>query len=473
MASHKSITLGLLFFLFLGFGLFLARDSLAHPWFWDDYHLIRTFSTPELVQVFVGTWDPDYLETRAYRPGTTLFNHLRALGLGENVVAQRVFSLGLFAMALVLWGMVAMQLGAPPRAAALAGIIALASQNNWYHLIWIADGVHNVVMVYLGCSALLLLSYVRSPRIWKLILCIVAAMLALFTREESIPLVIILPCIGIYAALAASPIENFSVAEIRAVWHNRNRVLDAKLLGCLIVGIVLLALTLFYFLLRARFVSAFPMDVRVSGWVTLIYWTLYPMGLPKQMVNDESVFLLWTFLLFCLALCWLALRERRTQVRIGFWFTCALLASLQGLVLVRPNVLFFPILFFSLALAELLFAMAQQSRALLGAAVLIACFVILTSANHNLISQQLVHPSSLYYLYTAFDFAYGNRAKVVKIPPARRALLETILARANIYSAKDYAKIYPRLVKQAKRKKWDMPTADGRYFMPRIPFLAP
>src|SRR3954453_11784282 len=72
----------LLFLLFFALGLLVARESLSYSWFHDDVHLVRTYSPAELLQTLTGNWAPDGIESRGYRPLTTLFNHTRALVLG-------------------------------------------------------------------------------------------------------------------------------------------------------------------------------------------------------------------------------------------------------------------------------------------------------------------------------------------------------------------------------------------------------
>lgn len=474
MRQTRRVPFAVLFFFLLGLGLFLARDALANPWFWDDYHLIRVYSNQELARVFVGTWDVDGVETPGYRPGTTLFNHVRAGMLGENVLAHRIFIIGLFALAVTLWCGVAMQLGASMPAVALAGVITIAAQNNWYQLVWISDGVHNIVMVYLGIAALLVTSYVRSPRFWKLFLCVGAATIALFTREESLPILVVVPCIALYALCEPLIPNRLSRANLSAAWEQRDRTIDRPLRGILRLAIVLLVVVVVYFFLRTLFVPWLPKSIDVRGWGKLVYWTLYPMGLPKDAGNDQRIYLMWTFSLGILTMGWFTLRDRLTQQRALFWFACAIVAATPGIAISsRPNIIFFPILFFSFALALLLFGWATRSRGARVAVIALSCFILLASANHNLIAQQVAHPRSLFYLFTAYDLMYSPNAKKVVIPNARRAELGALLAQANIHSAQEFATVYPQLSSQAKEAKRYAPTMDGQFFIPRIGFWQP
>ncbi|MGQ9494320.1 MAG: hypothetical protein ACUVR2_11270 [Anaerolineae bacterium] len=150
-AGPSEFIIVVLFVLFLGIGLILSSRALSYPWFWDDIHLIRSYTSDELGRVFVGAWDTDGIETSGYRPMTTVFNHVRALLLGENVVAHRILVIVLFALSLVLFCALTDRMGIAYPYAVLAGVLALCSRYNWFNLVWIADGIH-VWTVFCSCS---------------------------------------------------------------------------------------------------------------------------------------------------------------------------------------------------------------------------------------------------------------------------------------------------------------------------------
>src|SRR4051794_5253817 len=78
------------FGLFLLVGIALAWPSLSYPMVYDDLHLIRRFSPQELAQVWHSPWDVDGIETPGLRPLTPLFDHVRFVLFGENVVTHRL-----------------------------------------------------------------------------------------------------------------------------------------------------------------------------------------------------------------------------------------------------------------------------------------------------------------------------------------------------------------------------------------------
>src|SRR6187455_2162269 len=89
----------------------LAWPSLTWPMTFDDLVLIRSYTPQELLGVFHGQWDPDKLMVRGFRPGTTVFNHVRYTLFGENVVGHRVFVVSLYALYSALLALVATRFG--------------------------------------------------------------------------------------------------------------------------------------------------------------------------------------------------------------------------------------------------------------------------------------------------------------------------------------------------------------------------
>ena len=59
------------FFLFWYF--LLGINPMFEPFIGDDLHLIRIYTNEELINVWFDNWDPDEIETSAYRPLAVLF----------------------------------------------------------------------------------------------------------------------------------------------------------------------------------------------------------------------------------------------------------------------------------------------------------------------------------------------------------------------------------------------------------------
>ena len=80
-----------LFLIFILWFLVLGYSFFNEPFIWDDLHLVRKYSSNELLSVWFGSWDPDGYETPSYRPIAVLFYHSLASIFGENVQSQRLF----------------------------------------------------------------------------------------------------------------------------------------------------------------------------------------------------------------------------------------------------------------------------------------------------------------------------------------------------------------------------------------------
>ena len=80
-----------LFVIFILWFLVLGYSFFNEPFIWDDLHLVRKYSSNELLSVWFGSWDPDGFETPSYRPIAVLFYHSLVSIFGEKVQSQRLF----------------------------------------------------------------------------------------------------------------------------------------------------------------------------------------------------------------------------------------------------------------------------------------------------------------------------------------------------------------------------------------------
>ena len=64
--------------------IFLGTYVIDQPYIWDDLHMIRSYSSNEIIQSWLGNWDPDGIETPSYRPVAILFYNFLGGVFGEN-----------------------------------------------------------------------------------------------------------------------------------------------------------------------------------------------------------------------------------------------------------------------------------------------------------------------------------------------------------------------------------------------------
>src|SRR5688572_33391475 len=99
---------------FFAMGMVRVAPSLSWPMVHDDLHLVRPYTRAEIMGSWHGNWDPDGIETPGFRPGSLLFNHVRATVLGENVAAHRTLLIALYGAFVMLLVPVAARFGAGP-----------------------------------------------------------------------------------------------------------------------------------------------------------------------------------------------------------------------------------------------------------------------------------------------------------------------------------------------------------------------
>src|SRR5579864_6882935 len=82
----------------------LFTSTFRFPFFWDDFHLIRSYSGTEIRSSFNAALDPDKIETPGLRPCSTLLFSFQGSLFGEKIVAQRVFMVVLMGIFMIAAG---------------------------------------------------------------------------------------------------------------------------------------------------------------------------------------------------------------------------------------------------------------------------------------------------------------------------------------------------------------------------------
>ena len=428
----------------ISFGVFaittlaIVWPSLDYYWNWDDLHLLRPFSGNELVTVLTDHWAASRFETLGLRPFTTWFNFVRWVVFQEHLVAHRVFLVGLMATYLSLLAWLACRLGVDWWMTIVAGVIAIAAKNNYYHVAWITDGIR----LFQG----LLLTGLQRER-WSLLAASVAVMaVALLTREDSLAFFVILPSVAVFQARRSS--------RLPAWWSPIARYTMA--LGCV------------WFLIWLWRLAAVPnapqFKLALDAVGRLANMALWTIDLSGQ--QDAAGYLYWA--LFGAALggvAWLDRDDRRLAL---FWLGLTLLAVLPGNVRAVPNLLLYAVSSYAMFLAFVLLTVSRRSRSagLAIAAVLTA--VVVSSARASRLEQLSLHPMSTGQMYRDWTFIYGDH-RDAKVPAVRVDYLKDKLARQGITSSEfDFDRWNVDLRIQGRHRP------DGeRAFVPPRRFLRP
>lgn len=435
--------------LFLFFGLFavlISWDSLEYPFFYDDLHLIREFSGPELASTFSGSWDVDGIETTGYRPLTTLFNHLRYLLFGENVLAHRLFQISLFAIYLSALCWIARQFGMSWAFSALSACLLLLARYNISHAVWITDGIHAFQAALFGLSLSCLLLFLRSRRFAFLIASLCLATMNVYAREDSLLLVVITILLG-YVYVAQLGRMEFSLMHVYTI-------------GCCVIVAAYLTLRSVFLPALDAFPPIFPQAI-----LTLSESVFGLTGITAFDAPSRFLLSAWPFVL--LFLVFIMFFKRYSQSFI--WFACFAVALL-GLMasgFVRTNLLLFPLTFFCLFLASQLEMAYLCLRYGKGIAVLLAAWLLASALYFRGFALESLHPKSTTWIRANAEFIYGEFSPSATISAQRKLAIKALLAEVDIFRWEDVAGI----VEHAK--KYRQPNAAGAVFTPYIDLFTP
>src|SRR3984893_337448 len=89
----------------------LFAPTFRLPFFWDDLHLVRSYTGPEIRSAFHGVVDPDKIETPGLRPCSIFLYNFQGTLFGENVVAQRIFVVALVGIFMIAVGTLLLEMG--------------------------------------------------------------------------------------------------------------------------------------------------------------------------------------------------------------------------------------------------------------------------------------------------------------------------------------------------------------------------
>jgi len=434
--------------LFAG-SLLLAWPALGWPMTFDDLHLVQTYPVRFLLTAFQGHWDPYRLMTAGYRPLTTVFNHARSLLCGENVVAHRLLLLGLGA---ATWGWLAVSLrawGVAPRATLLAGALWFTSIYSVFHYVWITDGNHMLQGLAFAASAAALARGLPRGSRSLLAASLLGFAVALLTREDSLALA---PALALMALALAR----------RA---GAARACAAYVLALALASVALLALR------RAVVPRSQPPGADFAAPFISFARAFSPAGTTGFDAPSWAAIAGWWVVLGLLATTWA--RQRQSPGASGgvpLWLGCALATCLPAVNVLREDLLFFPVLFASLALAQVLAELSARGGRRRGLAAAAAAWALLGGAAMSRVYAENFHPESLRTIWWNGRFVYGAYARKARLPPQRREAVVAQLHRFQIDEMWGHEvrtrKLEQRAIAQGRRRPGD----DGQPFYPWLPW---
>lgn len=170
-------------------------STFSYPFHWDDFHLIRTYSGPEIVSVFHGVVDPDKIETPGLRPVSILLYNLQGLLWGENILLHRIFVLFLMALFLFLVGILLSELGLQIFQIGIVFALFVSSRVFASLVLWVCLSHLILAYIFITLTALSFVRWVKQRRAIFFVFMLLSATVATFIREESYTLPVALPLI--------------------------------------------------------------------------------------------------------------------------------------------------------------------------------------------------------------------------------------------------------------------------------------
>jgi hypothetical protein len=393
------------FVLFTLLGWLLYSHAWNSEFHWDDYHLIRSYSHHELIQVWTGNWDPDDIETAGYRPFSTYFNHVRYMIFGENVYGHRLFLVFLSALMSALFMLIMVELSFSLREGFLAGLLYLVSPSNFYHIAWLTDGIHIFASFFSFLGIFFAIKASRTGRFhWYFLLAHLFGLIGMLSREENTSLYLI------------SIIGPFFFTQMRKPLreHVQSPLLYNTIAGFVVIGVFLLCRKIFIPEALSPFAGTEAVPLIVHNFFKSLLETVNLLALMKNSHLIVSV-----LMIVGLTGYGIFLGRKENMTGLLFLFFSLVISLLPSSVLYRTNLLLNPTFF---AMAILSFSLVRIYRHIPGIlkAIGIVAFVFVLGimARENYLYQESLHPLSLLHANRKGEILFYW--KTATIPHVRR-----------------------------------------------------
>ncbi|MEP7189077.1 MAG: hypothetical protein ABI901_07810, partial [Roseiflexaceae bacterium] len=239
--------------------------------------------------------------------------------------------------------------------------------------------------------------------------------------------------------------------------------------------VVLAGICAAFLVYRATLLSGAPASsINAVGW--LVHTTL-AFSVPGMRSFDtvSGLFsIIWIGLFLIMIGGWLFYRRTIVWQLPVVWLLCAIFASAPGVIIIRNNLLLFPITFAALFVVTLLSRLATAAPwwRIVGVAMIICGLA--GGSYASFITAQSFHPSSITALKWNSEMLYAESTRMATIPAQRRAILAKQLALYGIQSDADANARIVALIEEAKQAQHFAPTTDGTPFLPKqLGFLEP
>jgi hypothetical protein len=279
----------------------IFASTFRYPFFWDDFHLIRSYTAPEIRSAFHAVIDPDKIETPGLRPCSIFLYNFQGTVFGENIVAQHVFMVVLMGIFMTVAGVLLLEVGLGFSQLSIVFALFVSSRIFASLILWISLSHLILAYIWSALTAYLFVLWVKRARWIFLFLMLVTTTLATFTREETYTLPIVLPLLCLISCLDRRQWRRVAIAAFSllaivsfhyALWHF---LVPDALSPKLNFGAVKRVFT-------AILASCLPRGLKMVGTVDTLLgaiWIIFMIGLVSMFVKFARPRVRWQFLGVC------------------------------------------------------------------------------------------------------------------------------------------------------------------------------
>jgi hypothetical protein len=168
----------LIWYLAIGYAL------IDQPFIWDDLHQIRSYNLQEILNAWVGTFDPDNVETPGYRPIYVLFYHFLGHIFKENTFYLRIFIFLMSLSLIVLANISLLKIGFTRIGLAIFSVLIIFSKIFATLVSFMSLSSYIFCYISAFISLIFFLFWLENGRFKNYFLSFSFAFICIFTREE-------------------------------------------------------------------------------------------------------------------------------------------------------------------------------------------------------------------------------------------------------------------------------------------------
>ena len=407
-------------------------STFKYPFYWDDYHLIRSYTGSEIRSAFHAVADPDQIETPGLRPCSILLFNFQGSSFGENVIAHRVFMVVLMGIFMIVVGTLLLELGLSFVQLGIVFLLFVSSRVFASLVLWISLSHLILAYIWIGLTTYLFVLWAKRGCWLFFLLMVITATLGTFTREETYTLPIVLPLLWLICF--------FDLAPLR-------RVMAGALI---LLAIVCFHYWLWHFLVPNALSPKLNFSA-VKRFLTSIAASWLPCG--YQMVGFADMLLGFLWIGFLSVVVWVFVKFGRQRVRWQFLGACAvgILLCLPALAIARPFGNALPTLAFataiSIVLGETYIQIQSRSEfrqwqrgAMIGGMILGFAAGIYGGTQRSFYVAQSLRPDCALRAARDGEFLF-DLPRLATIPPQRRQAGLARMENFGIYSADDVLRL--------------------------------